>query len=435
MVVGVSQQSLPAILREHAGRAPRSWALTFVGAEGGPSLRLTYGELWARVSALAARLREEGCVGSTVLLLARSEVDVSLGFLACLVAGAIAVPLGVPDQARLVRFRARMQAVVRDARPAAILGGAVEREQLQKLGDLEELNQIRWICIDQQSSAQSQETSSNVVELTNLPDPDSVAWLQYTSGSTSNPKGVLVTHRNLLENERMIAAVHGGIGPGLSWLPLSHDMGLVGGLLQPLFLGTEVLLMSPVSFLRRPARWLQLISEHRLYFSAAPSFGYDYCIRQVRDEDLQGVDLSCWRVAFNGAEPVRADILARFVERFGRWGVSPELFYPCYGLAEATLLVSGRRPAKTAPRILQVDSAALARGQVRQLDAGTGSIEPRAQGSSVLVSCGQVAAGLEVAIVEAEHARSLGDGEVGEIWVRGASVAAGYWRDDEASAR
>jgi acyl-CoA synthetase (AMP-forming)/AMP-acid ligase II len=246
------------------------------------------------------------------------------------------------------------------------------------------------------------------------------AFLQYTSGSTGAPKGVVVTHANLWHNSGLIhrAFGHGPASLALGWLPPFHDMGLVGSILQPLFGGFPGVLMAPSSFLKRPLSWLQAISRFGATTSGGPNFAYDVCVSKLRPEAMEGVDLSRWRVAFNGAEPVRAATMARFAAAFAPWGFRAEAFYPCYGMAEATLIITGGRPDRPA-RTLRVNPDALAEGHLA-LSTGPEARE--------LVSSGHVLGDQRLRVVDPLTHRPLPPGRVGEIWLSGPSVASGYWQ-------
>jgi acyl-CoA synthetase (AMP-forming)/AMP-acid ligase II len=254
-------------------------------------------------------------------------------------------------------------------------------------------------------------------------DGDSLAFLQYTSGSTGTPKGVMVSHGNLLHNQRVIERAFGHSQETIvaGWLPTFHDMGLIGIVLQPLYLGRPCILMAPADFVQQPLRWLRTISHYRVTTSGGPSFGYGLCARKITPAEAASLDLRSWRLAFNGSEPVRAEVLDQFCERFAPSGFRREAFYPCYGLAESTLLVAGGTSDR-APVIETVDPAALER---RRFEPGPGR---------ALVGCGHTRLGQAVEIVDPETRERCRPGHIGELWLHGPSVAKGYWqrpRDSE----
>ena len=256
---------------------------------------------------------------------------------------------------------------------------------------------------------------------------ETLALLQYTSGSTATPKGVMVTHGNLLHNESMIQRAFRQTSDSIivGWLPLYHDMGLIGTVLQPLFTGSRCVLMSHVAFLQRPVRWLAAISRYHATTSGAPDFGYDLCTRKITAEERASLDLSSWTTAFNGSEPVRADTLERFSETFRSCGFRASAFYPCYGLAEATLFVSGSLEPRV-PYVKTFAAQALEQNRVTEIVADDSDARQ-------LVSCGSTAADQQVIIVNPESQNVCGPNEVGEIWVAGESVTAGYWKRPEES--
>ena len=243
-----------------------------------------------------------------------------------------------------------------------------------------------------------------------LVSPDTLAFLQYTSGSTGKPKGVMVTHGNLLHNEQMIQKAFGHTSQSgvVGWLPLFHDMGLIGNVLQPLYLGIPCILMSPIAFLQKPVRWLQAISRYKATTSGGPNFAYDLCVQKITPQQLQSLDLSSWEVAFNGAEPVRAQTLERFAATFEPCGFRYSAFYPCYGMAETTLMVSGG--LKTAPPILkQVEKAALEQNQVISVGGMQEEVQP-------IVGCGQ--SKLELAIVDPKSLSKCAVDQIGRASCR-----------------
>jgi acyl-CoA synthetase (AMP-forming)/AMP-acid ligase II len=274
----------------------------------------------------------------------------------------------------------------------------------------------------------SDEAASPTPPAHDLPRPgrEDLALLQYTSGSTALPKGVMVTHASLLENLEMIRLAFGNTQASthVSWVPLHHDMGLVLNALQAFYLGATCVLMAPVSFLQRPLSWLKAIHNHRAEVAGGPNFAFDLCVSRFRRDAMEGIDLSCWRVAFNGAEPVRADTLASFAATFAPYGFDPHALYPCYGMAEATLLISGGRRSNGAV----IGKASRAAVQALRIET------PGDDADAVsIVGCGSALAGEAIAIVDPDTRQRLACGVIGEIWVRGPNVARGYWQNPDAS--
>jgi amino acid adenylation domain-containing protein len=392
----VRPSTLAGLLRLRAAERPDREAYLFLGDGEAETERLTWGELDGRARAIAAALRETVPPGGRALLLYPPGLEFVAAFFGCLYAGVVAVPAYPP---RLNdRSQSRLRSIARDAEPAAALTVSVIAAAAGELaGRVPELARSRWIATD---ALPPDRASPDLPE----PDPSSIAFLQYTSGSTADPKGVMVTHANLVHNERMIGEAFGMDEESVvvGWLPVYHDMGLIGNVLQPLHAGARCVLMPPVSFLQRPRRWLEAIHRYRGTTSGGPNFAYELCLRKASPE---GLDLSSWRLAFNGAEPVRASTLERFTEAFAPAGFRREAFYPCYGLAEATLFVSGGDP-RQAPRI-----------------------EPQRVGN------GHAWMDQRIVIADPETREELPPGAEGEIWIAGPSVAAGYWRNPEATER
>ncbi|MFC9279443.1 fatty acyl-AMP ligase [Streptomyces collinus] len=412
-------RSLVDLLTAHATNHPERVAYRHLvtGDCDGEIQELTYGRLATRARAVAAWLQERGLAGSRAMLLHPPGLEFVCAYLGCLSAGVIAVP-GVPPQGRAQNHRAltRMKRLVADADAKVILGG---REVIAALdGMAEHLPELDGIArVATEDITDDAAAGWRDPELT----ADSVAFLQYTSGSTSAPRGVAVTHGNLLDNERVITERMGhtpevlaehGHELFVSWLPVYHDMGLIGPVLNTVYLGATATLFSPLHFLQRPERWLTAVSRYRPHTSGGPNFAYELCLKHAGPDLLDRLDLSSWKVAFNGAEPVRAATLRRFADTFAPAGFRREALYPCYGLAEATLMVTGGDVA-TAPTLL---AAAEGTPNAGEADAAA-------------VGCGRPGPGVTVAIVHPEWHKELSDGEVGEIWVGGASVAKGYWRN------
>ncbi|HWS54864.1 MAG TPA: condensation domain-containing protein, partial [Pyrinomonadaceae bacterium] len=421
---GDEPRTLVELLRHRADRTPDKRAYTFLAAGEDEEESLTYGELERRVRAVAAALRASGAEGERALLLYPPGLDFIVGFFGCLYAGAVAVPVYPPDPAQPARTLKRLQAVIADARAeVAMTTSPILRRFGGVLEQSPHLKSLRWLASDA-AAGEADAAAWRMPELTR----ESLAFLQYTSGSTGAPKGVMLTHGNLLHNASVVyrAFSHTPDDKYISWLPTFHDMGLMAGVLQPLYGDLPAVLMSPLAFLQKPLRWLQAITRHRGTTSGGPNFAYDLCLRKITPAERASLDLSSWAVAFNGAEPVRHETLERFAEVFAPCGFRREALYPCYGLAEATLIVSGgRRSGGYVVR--KVDARALEDHRVVEAPEAEG-VEVRA-----LVSSGRALCEQEVAIVRPDTLARCADGEVGEVWVSGPSVGQGYWNRPEES--
>ena len=409
--------TLVELLRSRAVQQASDLAYRFLVDGEEEELELSFAELDRRSRAIAAWLGARGLQGERALLLFPAGLDFVCAFFGCLYAGVIAVPAYPP---RMNRKLDRIQAIAADAEAAVALTLESVHERVKPLlAETPLLQNIHWLSID---------TLPKGVE-NSWKDPgvgaEMLAFLQYTSGSTGTPKGVMLSHKNLVYNCAMI--LHSfeltRSGMGLFWLPSYHDMGLVGGILQPIFVGRPNVLMSPMSFLQRPVRWLQAISRTRATISGGPNFAYDLCVRKITPEQRAKLDLSSWGIAFNGAEPVRAETLERFSDMFEPCGFRREAFYPCYGLAEATLLVSGGLKAN-APVVRTFDAKSIDNGDVQLVPATD-------HNARRLVGSGQAFLDQKILIVNPEKRTRCQDGDVGEIWVSGLSIAQGYWRRRE----
>jgi len=381
---------------------------------------LTFGELDARARALGEELERRGLAGERALLVYSGGLEFVCAFLGCLYARVVAVPLSPP---RGSRGAARLAPIVEHADPALVLCDRAQLEGLRAAPAV--LGGLELLATDSLGLPGRQGWRPGPI------DPESLAFLQYTSGSTGSPKGVQVSHRNLVRDEQMIRAGF-ETDPStiwVGWLPLFHDMGLVGNVLHPLFLGGQSVLMPPAAFIQRPLRWLQAISRYRGTVAGAPDFAYELCVQKARPHELAGLDLSGWKVAYNGSEPVRARTLERFSTTFAPVGFRREAFYPCYGMAEATLFVSGGRVGEPCRR-LEVDAAALEAHRVQPArPSGSGpSAEPGPSPSPVrtLVSCGRAWLDQRILIVDPGTRREFAEDTVGEIWLQGGNVALGY---------
>lgn len=410
------------LLQERANRSPTLTAFRFLADGETESESITYAQLDQRARDLAVRLLEMGVEGQVVLLVFPAGLDFIVSLFGCLYASAIAVPCHPP---RANQSLGRLQAI---ARNAAARWALTSDEQLadvaQRSRDDLDLSHVRWMALPASEGLDASLWKSPPVT------EKSIAFLQYTSGSTGRPKGVMLTHGNLIHNERMIQAAfrHGPETVVAGWLPQFHDMGLIGNVLQPIFMGVPCILMPPMAFMQRPARWLRMVSNYRVTTSGGPNFAYELCVRKVRDDQLEGVDLSSWTLAFSGAEPVRARTLDLFARRFAPHGFRRQAFYPCYGLAEATLFVAGPKPGQPT-RLLRVLRRSLEERQVVEASAGHSG-----EAVETLVGCGRSAISQSISIVDPGRLVLCAHGEVGEIWVSGPSVAAGYWKMPELSA-
>ena len=406
------------VLRVRARAQPEKRLFTFSSDDSNVVHEgLTYAGLDLKARALAVRLAEMGLVGERALLPFPPGLDFVVAFYGCLYAGVVAVPA---SPGRPNRPNDRLRAIVGDARPRAVLTSSA----LRPVPELEGLPRLAVDEVEEGLAGAWRDPGSGEGNL---------AFLQYTSGSTATPKGVMVTLGNLAHNSAVIADCFGTDreSHGVFWLPLHHDMGLIGGVLQTIHCGGSSTLFSPSSFLQRPLRWLELISETGAVISGGPNFAYDLCARKAATARVEGLDLARWRVAFNGAEPVRPETLDRFARAFEPSGFRREAFLPCYGMAETTLLVSGG-PWPSPPPVLSVDASAFEGGEIEVVE------EPGSKRDGMprsLVGCGQVASGMEVVIADPESGGPLPDGRLGEIWVAGPSVASGYWGRAEETAQ
>lgn len=407
-------------LLSHRGSSkPAQTAYTFLSRGEREEKILTYGELDLKARAIAARLQSLEAEGERALLLYSPGMEFISAFFGCLYAGVIAVPAYPP---RRNQKMARLESIVQDADAKVVLTTGDLLAKIQtKLGENPHLQALHWLAsdsVDDTIASAWQQPSIN---------GNTLAFLQYTSGSTGTPKGVAIAHSNLMHNERMIAAAFETTADTVvvGWLPLFHDMGLIGNVLQPLYRGMHCILMSPASFLQKPVRWLQAISKYRATASGGPNFAYDLCVDKIKPEQRAGLDLSSWSLAFSGAEPVRAATIERFAQAFGPCGFRPEAFYPCYGMAETTLFVTGGKKSE-APKILEVVDSALEQNQIVVAKGKKDNLRK-------LVSCGKSWLGQQVAIANPETLTRCAPDEVGEIWVAGESVAQGYWNRPEAT--
>jgi len=411
--------TLVDLVRHRAEYQPDDIAFTYLIDGEDDQIHLTNRELDRRARAIGAWLGSLDLVGERALLLYPAGLDFITAFFGCIYAGIVAVPAYPP---RRNRSADRIQAIAADAEAKIALTTDKVLSRIESVIDeTPRLKQLTWLSTDH--------TPEGIERQWEIPDVsgDTLAFLQYTSGSTGAPKGVILNHTNLVHNSAVIAHAfeHTRTGVGVFWLPSYHDMGLIGGILQPLFFGRPSVLMSPMAFLTRPYRWLRAITRFGGTSCGGPNFAYDLCVRKIRPEQLAKLDLSSWEIAFNGAEPVREETIERFVEKFAPCGFRREAFYPCYGLAEATLLITGGY-ANRDPDIRAFDATEMAAGRIaeRSLDAS---------GVRKLVGCGCAMPDGKIVIVDPHTMTRCPDDRVGEIWAASPSIAQGYWRNPEAT--
>ena len=404
-------RSLVSLLRQRASETPDRLAYAFLN-RGELSSELTFGELERRALALAARLQSLGARNERVLLALPTGPDYTVAFFGCLAAGAVAVT-SFPPRARNL---SHLESILEDAQPTVALTTAQLHQKMRRgIEEAPRLARLHWLETGDVEEGEA-ETWSNPGATR-----ESLAFLQYTSASTSDPKGVMVSHGNLLHNQALMKEIFGHDRDSVvvSWLPFFHDMGLIGNVMASLYNGARCYLMAPVDFLKKPRRWLEAISRYGGTFSGGPDFALQLCVDKIPPADREGLDLSTWRVAFNGSEPVRESTLRRFAEAFGPCGFRREALFPCYGLAEHTLFATGTFWDGLAEHFSRSD---LERKRARP---------PGDEPAVELVSCGNTV--LDARLVIADGGRRCEEGEIGEIWLSGHSVAGGYWQKPELS--
>jgi acyl-CoA synthetase (AMP-forming)/AMP-acid ligase II len=405
--------TLVDVVRSRARTDGERIAYTFLADGFADVHSITWSQLDQRATALAAVLRDEEASGQPVLLALPSGLEFVQSLFACWYAGAIAVPASLPRHHR-VKHRLE-QIILNSTTRFGIASADVQQRICADDSNSAATANLKWIAPD---AIVNPNRAVDVPAATEKTAGQNPAILQYTSGSTGTPRGVVVTHSNLLHNSAQIAQACGH-APGTTiagWLPLFHDMGLVGLVIQAAFSGARCVFMPPERFLMRPWLWLRMICDYKACSSPAPNFAYDLCVDRVGDEHKEGLDLSCWRNALNGSEPVRAKTLDRFASAFSCCGFRREAFFSCYGLAEATLFVTGPGEVR--------------RGVRRTADGS--QLPENAPGGHV--GCGHTYGDTQLAIVDPQTCRPLPHGSIGEIWIAGKSCADGYWNDPQATA-
>jgi acyl-CoA synthetase (AMP-forming)/AMP-acid ligase II len=407
--------SLVALLAQRATSQANDRAYIFLGDRGAEEAVLTYGELHRAAQALAARLAGLAQPGDRAVLVFPPGLEFMVAFFGCLIAGIIAVPMMMP---RRNSTRDSSAAILANCEPVIALttSAFTLRTDLQARF---ERNGLQWLAVDLGTDGPADAGLKQ-------PEPDDLAFLQYTSGSTSDPKGVAVSHANLLANMEMIRLAFGNTSRSTSvnWVPLYHDMGLILNALQPLYVGATCVLMAPNNFMQRPLEWLRAIHHYKAEVTSSPNFAHDLCVSRYRAEQMEGIDLSNWKIAAIGAEPVRSETIRKFIETFAAHGFRSDAMYPAFGMAEGTLLITGNRRG-AGHLVRTVSSAALQAHRIAppqdKADAQT------------LVGCGRALQGEQIAIVDPSSLCRLPLGQVGEIWVNGPNVASSYFRNEAAT--
>jgi acyl-CoA synthetase (AMP-forming)/AMP-acid ligase II/acyl carrier protein len=399
------------ILMVHALRYPEKNAFIYLSDGTNATRIVTYGELMLRVRQLTVFLSGKELYDNRVMLVYQDTIEFIITFLACQYAGVIPVPVFFNRSSKLAE---RLTNIIVDAE----VGTVCTVSELSELLQQTITTPVDIIATDK--LPQQQEENLPPVPLYN-----NISFIQYTSGSTGTPKGVVISSRNLLHNQELITKAFYGNRNSviLSWLPFHHDMGLIGNILHTIYLGCTGVLMSPLHFMQSPINWLKAVAKYKVTHSGGPNFAFDLCVDKISPAELASLDLSSWILAFNGAEPVRADTISRFTSYFSPAGFSAHSFYPCYGLAEATLMVSGGKAEDKAPQIIYIDSAALHSGKIVLH-------EEKDLSSIALVSAGRICDGMDVKIINKDTQLPAGELEQGEICIAGDSVTAGYWKKD-----
>lgn len=409
--------NLISILNHRAEQTPEQIAYIFLKDGDKQEQKISYKQLCLNAKSIAASLKALVPQGSRALLLYPQGLDFISAFLGCLYAGIIAVPVYPPKSNQKM---ARLESIIKDSTPHILLTTSFLLENIKnKLTDVLDLFDIQWLTTD----------SVNISEASNwiLPNisNDSLALLQYTSGSTGVPKGVMISHENIIYNSSYIQEA-GNITQrdiSVSWLPIFHDMGLIFGVIQPLYTGFLGVIMPPESFLQKPVLWLEAITKYHGTISGGPNFGYNLCTQKVSIEEYQSLDLHGWRIAYSGSEPIRKKTLEEFSDKFKKSGFQSHYFYPCYGMAEATLMISGCSP-NNEPVYFKAELEALERGSAVEVDLDNKS-------SKQIVGCGHARLDTDIRIVDPNNLTQCLDNQVGEVWVHSASVAQGYWNQEE----
>lgn len=411
--------SLVDILRRHAKNQPQGLSFRFLTDGEFDEVEITYEALDRRARAIGARLQACTKAGDRVLILLPAGLDFVAAYFGCLYARIIAIPVSPPHPARLEESLAATLRIAADAVPAAALLNASLFEAIEMRHTTRDQFSRMCLLVTDREDEQDWAGQWRRADIT----ASDIAFLQYTSGSTTTPKGVMVSHGNLLHNLSLIEKSMGLTSNTRTvfWLPPFHDMGLIGGILQAVYTGYPATLIPHLMFLQRPFRWLQAITRFKATVNGGPNFAYELCVRKIKPEQREQLDLSAWEVAFTGAEPVHHQTLELFAAYFAPCGFRREAFFPCYGLAEATLMVTGG-PRNRLPVTVNLLKSGLEANKV--ILAPETSTDSR-----TVVGCGQHTGGQKISLVDPETLHPCLPGQIGEVWVSGPSVASGYWND------
>lgn len=416
-------QSLVEVFRARALEDAARVGFTYLREDETAAETVTYSQLDARACSIAGQLQAHCRPGDRALLMYGPGLEFIAALAGCLYAGVVAVPVYPPDPLRVARTLPRLESIIRDAQSRLVLGTSSDLAWAgAMLGKIPGVDAL--IATD--------EIETRTIAATNWAGPrldrQTLAFIQYTSGSTGEPKGVMIQHGNVLQNMiQMEAAIDVEDAVAATWLPAYHDMGLIGSILQCWYSGRPNVMMSPLAFFQRPIFWLETIAKYRATTTGAPNFAYELCVRKTTAEERQNLDLSCWRLAMSGAEPVRPDTIERFLEAFAPSGVRRDIFKPCFGMAEATLMVACT-PKSEPARIGSFDAEQLAENNVVETSDDQAAVRR-------LASCGQSVLDQELLIVDPETLDELPADHVGEIWIAGRHIASGYWNQPEESER
>ena len=419
----IEPKTLVELLRTRAVKQPNDHAYSFMINGKKPSEPLTYAALDQQARAIASHLQHYKAEGERALLLYPQGLEVIAAFCGSLYAGVIAIPVPPPESGRLKRTLPRLRSIVKDAKATIALTTASIFELIATVKDeFPEFESMRWIDTATINPDLAEEWVDPQVH------PDQLAYLQYTSGSTSTPKGVMLTHYNLMHHCRYLkeACGYDTDSVSITWMPYFHDYGLVEGMMVPLYNGHPCYVMSPFAFIKRPLNWLKNISTYKGTHSQAPNFAYDLCIRRIKPQQIAELDLSSWQAAGNAAEPINPQVMARFMDTFSPCGFKWEAFAPSYGLAENTLLAT-TKPKATKPVFLAVQTAAMEQNRVVVVDF------EQTEGTRIIAGCGKKVCDTNIAIVNPDTCIRCAEDEVGEIWIKDPSVAQGYWQRPDAT--